>query len=161
MIKRLSHIGVLVNNLELATAFWYDTYGLQKYAEYETEVEGIKAYLLSVSGRRDDMSIELIEPLDKSDMSNPIARRLAENGEGFYHLAVIVDDVLASGEDLAARGLTPIPQPPVVGVTGERWLIHPRASDGIMVEELTTGARDGRDVLLTATRGGVLDADTL
>ena len=134
MIERISHIGVIVNDLESATRFWTETYGLTKYAEYETEVEGIRACLLSVSGQREDMSIELIEPLDKSDLSNAIARRLAEHGEGFYHLAVVVDDVGSSGAQLRARGLGVLDRAAVDGLTGARWLVHPKSSNGIMVE---------------------------
>ncbi len=134
MIDRISHIGVVVNDLANATEFWCETYGLKKYAEYETDVEQIKACLLSVSGAPGEMSIELIEPLDKADLSNPVARRLARNGEGFYHLAVKVDDVAGSGEALEKRGLKVIPRAPVEGQSGERWLVHPKSSNGIMVE---------------------------
>ena len=134
MIDRISHIGVVVNDLANATAFWCETYGLKKYAEYETDVEQIKACLLSVSGEPGEMSIELIEPLDKSDLSNPVARRLARNGEGFYHLAVKVDDVAGSGEVLEKRGLKVIHRAPVEGQSGKRWLVHPKSSNGIMVE---------------------------
>jgi hypothetical protein len=49
------------------------------------------------------MSIELMEPVDKTDMSNPVARRLAKSGEGFYHLALVTEDVEASGNALAER----------------------------------------------------------
>lgn len=134
MINRISHIGVIVDDIESAAQFWTDTYGLEKYDEYETKVEGIRACLLSVSGRREEMSIELIEPLDKSDMTNAIARRLAQKGEGFYHLAVVVDDVETSAGELQNRGLQVLRRAPVDGVTGERWLVHPKSSNGIMVE---------------------------
>lgn len=134
MIDRISHIGILVDDLERATQFWCGTYGLKKYAEYETDVEGIRACLLSVGGTREEMSIELIEPLDKTDMRNPLARRLADTGEGFYHLAVVVDDVAASAGSLETQGLPVMHRLPVEGLTGERWLVHPRASNGVMVE---------------------------
>jgi methylmalonyl-CoA epimerase len=134
MIKRISHIGIIVRDLDSATRFWRDTYGLEPYSEYEAEVEGIRARLLSVGGQPATMSVELIEPLDPGDMNNAIARRLATSGEGFYHLAVEVDDVAASEEALRARGLTVMHRPPVAGLTGERWLVHPKSSNGVMVE---------------------------
>ena len=136
MINRISHIGIVVNDLASATRFWCETYGLKKYADYETDIEQIKACLLSVSGEPGEMSIELIEPLDKSDMSNPVARRLAGKGEGFYHLAVKVDDVAASGTALENRDLEIMYRAPVEGQSGERWLVHPKSSNGIMVEGL-------------------------
>lgn len=136
MLKRIRHIGVLVDDLERATRFWCETYGLRKYAEYETPVEHIKACLLSVNGSIGEMSIELMEPLDKTDMSNPVARRLARAGEGFYHLAVEVDDIAASAAALAAHGLPVMHRDPVEGISGDRWLVDPRASNGIMIEGL-------------------------
>jgi methylmalonyl-CoA/ethylmalonyl-CoA epimerase len=134
MIDRISHIGVVVHDLVRATEFWCETYGLKKYAEYETDVEQIKACLLSVNGEPGEMSVELIEPLDKSDLSNPVARRLARSGEGFYHLAVKVDDVTDSGKTLENKGLQVLYRAPVEGQSGGRWLVHPRSSHGIMVE---------------------------
>lgn len=134
MIERISHIGVVVNDLASAERFWCDTYGLTKYAEYETEVEQIRACLLSVSGKAGEMSIELMEPLDKEDMDNPVARRLAKNGEGFYHLAVEVDDVESSGKKLEAQGLEVINRPALSEDVDGRWLVHPRSSNGVLVE---------------------------
>ena len=134
VIERISHIGVVVNDLEAAEAFWSETYGLEKYAEYETAAEGIRACLLSVGGRKGEMSIELMEPIDKADMSNPVARRLARSGEGFYHLAVVVDDVDASGKALEERGLPVLHRPPIDEASSGRWLVHPKASSGVLVE---------------------------
>ncbi len=134
MIDRFSHIGVVVNDLASATEFWCETYGLKKYEEYETDVEQIKACLLSVSGQPGEMSIELVEPLDKSDHSNPFAKRLATIGEGFFHLAVRVKDVASSGKELENRGLKVMYRDPVEGITGDRWLTHPKSSNGILIE---------------------------
>ena len=134
MLDRISHIGVLVHDLEAAARFWCETYGLVRYLDYVAECEGLKACLLSPHGRREEMSIEIIEPLDKTDLDNPIARRLATHGEGFFHLAVIVDDVAQSAATLETRGLPVMHRPPVPGVTGARWVLHPRASNGILVE---------------------------
>jgi hypothetical protein len=134
MLERISHIGVLVHDLEAAARAWQDNYGLVRYLDYVADCEGIKACLMSPGGTREEMSIELIEPLDKTDMGNPLARRLAEQGEGFFHLAVIAKDVAASGARLAALGLKPIVRPPVPGLTGERWLVHPRHANGVLVE---------------------------
>lgn len=134
MINRISHIGVLVNDLEKATEYWTGTFGLKKYAEYETDAEGIKACLLSVSGNAGEMSIELMEPLNKQDMSNPVARRLANSGEGFYHLAVDVADVSASASKLMDMGLNIFHRQAISESSDVRWLLHPKESNGVMVE---------------------------
>ena len=134
MFNRISHIGVVVNDLKQALAIWRDTLGFKQFAEAHFEVEGIRSVFLSVSGKAGEMSIELMEPVDKSDMTNPVARRLARSGEGFYHLAVITDDVAASGKTLAGRSLPVIERPPVGNARQGRWLTHPKTTSGIMIE---------------------------
>lgn len=136
MFSRISHIGVVVNDMEAALRIWRDTLGFKQFAQAHFDVEGIRSVFLSLSGNPGEMSIELMEPMDKSDMSNPVARRLARNGEGFYHLAVVTDDVSASGRALEERSLPVIDRPPVGAATQGRWLIHPKATSGIMIEGL-------------------------
>jgi methylmalonyl-CoA/ethylmalonyl-CoA epimerase len=134
MFNRISHIGVVVHDMEAALRIWRDKLGFKQFSEAHFGVEGIRSVFLSVSGEPGEMSIELMEPVDKSDMSNPVARRLARKGEGFYHLAVVTDDVAASGKTLEERSLPIIERPPVGAGTQGRWLIHPKAANGIMIE---------------------------
>ena len=77
-------------------------------------------------------TIELMEPLDASDLSNAVARRLAKSGEGFYHLAVEVADVQASGRALEQHGLTILRRPATSGQHAPRWLVHPKSATGGM-----------------------------
>jgi methylmalonyl-CoA/ethylmalonyl-CoA epimerase len=136
MFTRISHIGIVVHDLERALRLWRDDLGLKPFSEAHFDVEGIRSVFLSVSGNGGEMSIELMEPVDKSDMDNPVARRLARHGEGFYHVAVVTDDVAGSGEALAGRGLPIIDRPPVGGATQARWLLHPKAATGVMIEAI-------------------------
>jgi methylmalonyl-CoA epimerase len=134
VFDRISHIGIVVADREKALSIWRDQFGLKQFAEMKIEVEGIHSVLLSVSGNAGEMAIELMEPLDKTDMSNPVARRLAQNGEGFYHVAVVVDDVAQSGSRLKQLGLPLIERPSIAEGDAGRWLVHPRAANGVMVE---------------------------
>ncbi len=134
MFNRISHIGVVVNDIETALHIWRDKLGFKQFSEAHFDVEGIRSVFLSLSGKAGEMSIELMEPVDKSDMNNPVARRLATRGEGFYHLAVVSDDVAVSGRSLAEQSLPVIDRPPVESATQGRWLIHPKAANGIMIE---------------------------
>src|SRR2546426_4028529 len=134
MFERISHIGVVVNDIEAALRIWRDKLGFKQFAEAGIAVEGVRSVFLSLSGKPGEMSIELMEPVDKSDMGNAIARRLAKSGEGFYHLALVTDDVAASGRSLQEKSFAIIDRPPVGTGTQGRWLIHPRAANGIMIE---------------------------
>ena len=146
MLNRISHIGIVVNDIEEALRVWRDKLGFKQFSAARFDVEGIRSVFLSLSGQPGEMSIELMEPVDKSDMGNPVARRLARTGEGFYHLAVVTDDVPASGKALERKSLPIIERPPVGAAAQGRWLIHPKAANGVMVEgiEESDGLERGR-----------------
>ena len=134
MFKRISHIGVVVRDIEQALTIWRDGYGLKPFKDLTIEVEGIRSLFLSVSGGPGEFAIELMQPLDPDDHSNAISRRLAEHGEGFYHLAVIDDATDVTAEKLRAAGMEIIQRPPLEGAEQGRWLVHPRSGNGVMVE---------------------------
>ncbi len=134
MFNRISHIGVVVGDMEQALGIWRDKLGFKQFSEATFEAEGIHSVFLSLSGRSGEMTIELMQPLDEADMSNPVARRLARSGEGFYHLALVTDDVAAAGRALEEKSFPVIDRPAVGSATQARWLIHPKAANGIMIE---------------------------
>lgn len=145
MIERISHIGIVVEDVAKAQRLWTEVFGLKKFDEFRVEAEGIHSVFLSVGGTPKEMTIELMEPLDKADMSNAVARRLAKVGEGFYHLAVDVADVGETAATLEADGLPIIMRPAISAEHGPRWLVHPKAANGVMVEGLdaSTGLAAG------------------
>jgi methylmalonyl-CoA/ethylmalonyl-CoA epimerase len=135
--NKISHIGVLVHDADAATARWTESFGFKKFEDRTIEVEGIRSVFISVGGTWDEMVIEIMEPLDKSNMNNALSRRLATAGEGFYHLCLDVEDVEGSGQELAARGMTVMTRDPIDPAASSRWLVHPRDANGVMVEALT------------------------
>ncbi len=137
MIKGISHIGIVVEDSAKAEKLWTGSFGLKRFKQTEIAAEGIRSTFLSVGGTADEMMIELMEPLDKADMSNAVARRLARKGEGFYHLALDVESVEQSAAALKAAGLEVIDRPPISDVDAPRWLVHPKAANGVMVEGLS------------------------
>ncbi len=134
--KKISHIGILVHDADAATKTWTESFGLKKFDDATIEVEGIRSVFLSVNGRWEDMVIEIMEPLDKSNMENALSRRLAKSGEGFYHLCLVVDDVESSGQELVARGMNVMMRDPVSAGDSARWLVHPKDANGVMVESI-------------------------
>jgi methylmalonyl-CoA epimerase len=136
MLKRISHIGVVVEDLEEALALWRDVFGLKQFAEMDIDVEGIRSVFLSVSGEPGEMTVELMQPKDKTDMNNAVARRLAKSGEGFYHLAVVVDDVADAADKLEQSGLQILGRAAIEQGGAGRWLVHPKGANGVMIEGL-------------------------
>jgi methylmalonyl-CoA/ethylmalonyl-CoA epimerase len=134
MFQRISHIGVVVHDIDAALRIWRDGLGFKPFAEARFDVEGIRSVFLSLSGRPGEMAVELMQPLDETDMSNAVARRLATKGEGFYHLALVTDDTAASGQALRARSFPLLDRPPVDATARGRWLITPKGANGVMIE---------------------------
>lgn len=137
--NKISHIGVLVHDADAAATHWTEAFGLTRFEDRRIEVEGIRSIFLSVGGTWDETVIEIMEPLDKSDMRNALSRRLATVGEGFYHLCLDVEDVEASGKELAGRGMRVMLRDPIDAAASARWLVHPKDANGIMVEALSWG----------------------
>jgi methylmalonyl-CoA/ethylmalonyl-CoA epimerase len=137
LIKSMSHIGIIVEDLDRAVEEWCERYGLVVVGEETVEVEGVRnAYVSPGPSRQEAACIELIEPLDKSDMTNAIARRLANKGEGLYHAAFFVDDPVSDGQGLREHGVTVIDRDPAGEGERPRAVIHPKSANGLMLELL-------------------------
>ena len=132
--KKISNFGVLVHDVEAATKLWTESFGLQIFDNRRIDVEGIRSIFVSVGGTWDEMVIEIIEPLDKSNMDNALSKRLALVGEGFYHVCLEVDDVEGSGKELKARCMTVLMREPAEPGASARWLVHTKDANGITVE---------------------------
>ena len=132
--KKISHFGVLVHDAEAATKLWTESFGLQKFDDRRIDVEGIRSIFVSVGGTWDEMVIEIMEPLDKSNMDNALSKRLALVGEGFYNVCLEVDDVEGSGKELETRNMTVLMREPTEAGASARWLVHPKDANGVMVE---------------------------
>jgi methylmalonyl-CoA/ethylmalonyl-CoA epimerase len=137
MTKKISHFGILVHDADAATELWTGSFGLQKFDDRRIEVEGIRSVFISVGGTWDEMVIEIMEPLDKSNMENALSRRLAKVGEGFYHVCLEVDDVEASGKALSDSGMAVMMREPTTPGASARWLVHPKDANGVMVEAVS------------------------
>ena len=134
MTKKITHFGIVVNDADAACALWCDSFGMKKSADMRIAEEGIRSVFISVDGSDRGMRIELMEPLDKSDMNNAVARRLATNGEGFYHVCLEVESVAESAAALEAKKMRVIHRDAVGGGDEGRWLVHPKDANGVMVE---------------------------
>ena len=134
--NRISHIGILVHDADSAVAHWTKSFGLSLIEDQRIDVEGMRSVFLSAGGTWDDFVIEIMEPLHKNDESHFLVKRLKDNGEGFYHLCLAVDDVRASGEELSEAGLSVMMRDPINAEAGPRWLVHPRDANGVLVEAI-------------------------
>lgn len=135
MITRMSHFGIVVNNLEESIKLWSETFGLKLIRTGSVEVEGIRNAFFQVGHNY----IELMEPINKQDMNNSIAKRLATKGEGIYHVALVVDNLNEEFEKLGKKGVALIKRPPFEDEPQGRIVIHPKSANGVLLELVTKG----------------------
>ncbi len=126
MIRKLDHIGIAVSNLEEALKLYRDKLGLK--VEHVEDFEGMKIAFLPVG----DTEFELLQP---TDPNGALAKFLEKRGEGIQHIAVRVDNVEASLEELKGKGLQVIDQKPRPGAGGARIaFFHPKSTNGVLLE---------------------------
>jgi methylmalonyl-CoA/ethylmalonyl-CoA epimerase len=128
-IKRIDHIAVVVENLDVALATYRDALGMDVSRIDILPEQDVKIGFLP-SG---DSEIELLEPINPE---SGIARFLSKRGEGLHHICLEVDDILQTLADLKARGVQLIDETPRKGAYGKVAFIHPKGASGVLIELL-------------------------
>jgi methylmalonyl-CoA/ethylmalonyl-CoA epimerase len=126
-IKRVNHLGVIVEDLDEAVRSFTEHLGLtlDHTEPYGDELE--IAFLPC-----GETLVELIEPRTEAGSN---ADYLKEHGPGIQHVAFEVDDLEAALSELAERGVRPLGDAPMPGAGGTRIaFLEPRAFGGILVE---------------------------
>jgi len=140
MIKKISHIAIVVPDLQESLDFWVETLGLPlAHIEHVPDQDVDVAFLPS-----GESEIELLEP--RSEDSG-VARYLHKRGPGIHHICFEVDDILATLERLKEADVPLINEEPTIGTGGKKIaFIHPRGTGGVLVElyELTPGETERR-----------------
>lgn len=123
---RIAHVGVAVEDLEAAVAFYRDVLGLEP--QRPETVDGATIVSLSFG----DAEVELLAP---QGPDGPIARFLARRGPGIHHICYRVPDLDAALTACRAAGYRLIDKTPRSGAGGRRIaFVHPKATAGILLE---------------------------
>ena len=135
MLNKIYHLGYAVEDIEAATRFYRDSFGVEPEEPEEVEDQGIIATMFQVG----DSTIELVQP---TQPDSPVGKFLEKKGEGFHHVAFEVDDLDESLAELEAQGVELIDREPRIGAGGTRMaFVHPRSAFGVLTElvELKSG----------------------
>jgi len=127
MILDVHHVGIAVRSLEAACAFYRDALGLPVVKEDVGATQGSCAALVAVGGSY----LELMEPREEA---SPLARFIAERGEGLHHLALWSDDVDSEVEALRGMGAPVLEPEPLEGFAGRLASLAPEAFDGVLLQ---------------------------
>lgn len=97
-ILGIHHLTLAVRDIDDAAATFEALFGVAATDRRPVPAFGIQAADVPLG----DARVELAAPLDPD---NPVRRFLERKGEGFYTLALEVDDIQAAARELAARGV--------------------------------------------------------
>lgn len=136
-MKKITHVGVLVKDLEAAIAQWARLFGYREIKRMEVPPEGLRSVFLSRDGTPDQFMVELVQVVDESDGANPVGRRLREHGEGMLHLCMVDEDTGEVARELQEHGVRFAARPTSTGRGDDRLILSPRATNGAMVEILS------------------------
>jgi len=126
MIKKIDHIGIAVSDLDEALKLYRDTLGLE--VEKTEDFGGMRIAFLRIG----DTEFELLQP---TDPDGALAKFVEKRGEGVQHIALRVDDVAKSLEELKAKGLRVIDEKPRPGAGGASIaFFHPKSTGGVLLE---------------------------
>ena len=128
MPKKISHIGIAVENIDAALPFYTETLGLEFEGTEVVEEQKVKVAFLVIGESR----IELLEP---TSPDSPVARFLEKNGPGVHHLAYQVEGLERRLTSLKGQGVRLIDETPRTGAHHTRIaFLHPKASGGVLTE---------------------------
>lgn len=124
----LDHIGIAVQNLDEALAFYRDALGLDVEDPEEVASQRVRAHFIPVG----ESSLELLEA---TASDSAIAKYVEKRGPGIHHITLRVEDIRAALERLKARGVRLVDETPRPGAEGALVaFIHPSAAHGVLVE---------------------------
>jgi methylmalonyl-CoA/ethylmalonyl-CoA epimerase len=130
MITGLSHVSIVVRDLDAARARLKEHYGLELSKARVNEEQGVRIGYVDLGNAR----IEVMEPL-RAD--SPVAKFLERNPKGgIHHLCLAVDDVDALAHTLTEKGVRVLGGGQAqLNVHGERIaFVHPNDFLGALVE---------------------------
>jgi methylmalonyl-CoA epimerase len=124
----LDHVGIAVQDIDEALAFYRDALGLEIEAPEEVTSQRVRAHIIPAG----QSALELIEA---TAPDSPIARYLQKRGPGVHHITLRVDDIRGALDHLRARGVPLIDEQPRPGAQSALGaFIHPSAAHGVLVE---------------------------
>lgn len=132
MVTNIHHVGVVVESLTQAYAFWRDTLGLPLVREALVKDQGVRAALLAAG----ESEVELLEPVVPD---TGVTRFLAKRGEGLHHLCFRTPALDRDLDALRAKNVPLLDTSAREGLVGRVAFLSPKACHGVLVELATPG----------------------
>jgi methylmalonyl-CoA/ethylmalonyl-CoA epimerase len=130
LFTAIDHVGVAVPDLDVAIAFYRDTFGMELVHEEVNTEQGVREAMMAVGSS--GSCVQLLAPLTPE---STIAKFLDRSGPGIQQVAYRVADVDTVGATLRERGMRLLYEEPKRGTAGSRVnFVHPKDAGGVLVE---------------------------
>ena len=124
----LDHVGIAVEDLATALAFYRDALGLDVEAPEEVASQRVRAHFVTTG----PAALELLEA---TAPDSAIAKYLSRRGPGLHHITLRVDDIHAALDHLKRQNVRLVDEQPRPGAEGALVaFIHPSAAHGVLLE---------------------------
>ncbi|HNE89935.1 MAG: methylmalonyl-CoA epimerase [Candidatus Nanopelagicales bacterium] len=134
-VTAIDHVGLAVQDLDKAIAFYQDAFGMELVHEEVNEEQGVREAMMAVGDS--GSCIQLLAPLSAD---SPIGKFLARNGEGIQQVAYRVSDIDVAADELREAGVRMLYEQPKRGTAGSRVnFAHPKDCGGVLIELVEPG----------------------
>lgn len=128
MFTEIDHIAIAVKDLDAAIAFYRNAFDVQVEHDETIVSDGVREVLIKVA----QSYIQLLTPINDN---SPVAKFLANRGEGLHHVGYRVEScetALNAVMGLGYQVIDTIPRPGSRGTTIA--FIHPKGAFGTLIE---------------------------
>ena len=127
MFKGVDHVVIAVKDLDAAVRQYEAIYGVPVSERREAPAAGMKMAFFRFA----DSYVELVSNIDEQ---GPIAKRLADRGEGVHLVAMKVDDVDKSVAELREKGVRLVGDPGPGNPVKGQVFVHPAVTGGVLTQ---------------------------
>lgn len=126
-ITKLNHVAIVVPDINDALSFWQDALGIKVDQVEDVPSQKSQVAFLSLG----ESEVELIKPTTED---SGVAKFLANRGAGMHHLCFEVDDIDGMLVNLKSKGIRLIDETAQQLEGRKVAFIHPKSSNGVLVE---------------------------
>ncbi len=137
MPRRIDHVAIIVRNIEQALTFYRDILGMVPGEIRDVPTEQVRIAFLPLGGPGGS-EIELIEP---TTPNSSLAKFLEQRGEGLHHICLEVENIEVALQAMQAQGAPVLDQYPRVAAEGRAVFVHPKGTNGVLLELLEKSTR--------------------
>ena len=128
VFTEIDHVGIAVHDLDAAVAWYEQMFGATVAHRERIESDGVEEALIKVA----DSYIQLLQPYTDT---SPLAKFLANKGEGLHHVGYRVADCDQVLESVKGQGARVIDEHPRTGSRGTTVaFMHPKGALGTLIE---------------------------